>query len=91
MAMKIAAADREVPGNTPATTCARPTSTATFQVTSSRSGRRAVRASTRIIQIPPMISAHATGVTVSGSSHPASRTGRPTIAVTRNAVPSLST
>ena len=37
-----AAAEREVPGNTPATTCATPTRTATFQVTSSRSGRRAV-------------------------------------------------
>ena len=39
MAMKIAAAEREVPGNTPATTWARPTSTATFQVTVATSPR----------------------------------------------------
>ncbi|MNT85845.1 hypothetical protein D3C72_2260630 [compost metagenome] len=42
IAMKIAAAEREVPGNTPATTWARPTRMATFQVTSPRSGRRAL-------------------------------------------------
>jgi len=52
MARKIAAADREVPGNTPATTCARPTPTATFQVTVSRSGRRAAKRSASEDQRP---------------------------------------
>ncbi len=83
--MKIAAAEREVPGNTPATTCAKPTSTATFQVIAATSPRRSASRSAASIHTPPSTSAQATGVTVSGSSQPASRTGRPTSAVTRKA------
>ncbi|MNI65888.1 hypothetical protein D3C73_1214160 [compost metagenome] len=41
--------------------------------------------------MPPMISAQATGLTVSGSDQPALRTTRPTTAVTRKAAPSLNT
>ena len=88
--MKIAAAEREVPGKTPATTCASPTSTATFHVMSATSPRFSAKCSAASIHTPPRISAHATGVTVSGNSQPASRTGRPTRAVTRKATASLS-
>ena len=66
-------------------------SSAIFQVTVSLSGRRPAKRSAISIQTPPMTSAQATGVTVSGSSQPARRTGRPTTAVTRKATPSFIT
>ena len=89
-AMKMAAAEREVPGNTPASTWARPTATAIFQVTASLGGPRSPRRSATSIQTPPITSAQATGVTVSGSSQPNRRTGRPTTAVTAKATAILS-
>ena len=70
MAVKIVAPERDVPGNTPATICAMPTRIATRQVTSLRSTWRAAIASAPRIQNPPISSAHAIGVTVSGSLKP---------------------
>ena len=90
IATKIVAAEREVPGNTPATACAMPTSTAAFQPIALLSGRRAASHSAPIIQKPPITSAHATGVVDSGSLKPSFTATRPSTQVTRNAQASLS-
>jgi hypothetical protein len=64
-ATKIVAALREVPGKTPATTWAAPTSNAVIQETSvrspSRAARRAASCSASTIHTAPTISAHAIG------------------------------
>ncbi len=70
IAVKIVAPEREVPGKMPATICAMPTRIATRQVTWVRSTCFAASASAPIIQKPPITSAHAIGVTVSGSLKP---------------------
>ena len=92
-ATKIVAADREVPGNTPATICAMPTRIATAQVIVLRSpstaARLAAKYSAAIIQTPPSTSAHAIGVTVSGNSKPSFLTSTPSTAVMTNAAASL--
>src|SRR3546814_14526671 len=71
-ATKIVAAEREVPGNTPATTCAMPTRIATVQLIAVRSpsafARLAAKCSATTIHTPPRSSAQATGVVASGSS-----------------------
>ena len=93
-ATKIVAPERDVPGNTPATTCAMPTRIATSQVISLRSpsccARRAAICSARIIHTPPSTSAHAIGSIRSGNSKPSFFTTMPSTAVTANAAPSLS-
>ncbi len=91
IAMKIVEAERDVPGKTPATTCARPTAMATFQVTTSRSGSLPAKCSATSIHTPPISNAQATGCSVSGNCQPALRTISPTTAVTRKATPTLST
>src|SRR3546814_7131991 len=60
IAAKIVAAEREVPGNTAASTCASPTQIAIFQVTTSLGVMPAAARSISRIAIPPMIRAHAT-------------------------------
>ena len=88
-ATKMVAALREVPGNTPATTWAMPTSTAVVHEIAARSPSRAARLAARCsastIQNAPMISAQAIGCTLSGSSQPSALTSRPPTAVTANA------
>ena len=92
-ATKMVAPEREVPGNTPATTCAMPTRIATVQVIAARSpsaaARLAAKCSAAIIHTPPSTSAQAIGVTSSGSSKPSFFTTTPSTAVTPNATASL--
>ena len=93
-ATKIVAALREVPGNTPATTCATPTNTAVVHEIAvrspSRRARNAASCSATSIQIAPTTSAQAIGRTLSGSSQPSFFTSRPPTAVTANDSSSLS-
>jgi len=76
----IVAPAREVPGKTPATICARPTATATSQVTSAVCGRPRNQRSSPRITTPPINVAHATGLVSSadgsqfpGDQHPDNR------------------
>ena len=89
IAMKIVAAERDVPGNIAATICARPTRTATIQLTFALSGRFAAKYSAAIIHTPPMTNAQATGVMRSGSLKPSLVTTKPRTAVIRNATVNL--
>ena len=89
-AAKIVAPERDVPGNTPAIICAMPTRIATGQVTLLRSGMRAATCSAAIIQTPPITSAHAIGVIVSGSLKPSFTAMKPSTAVIRNATVNFS-
>src|SRR5690606_17369079 len=88
-ATKIVAAERDVPGNTPATTWATPTSTATVQVivlrSPSTSARRAAKCSASSIHAPPRTSAQAIGATALSSSQPRALTTMPSTEVTAKA------
>jgi len=92
-ATKIVAAERDVPGNTPATTWAIPTRLAVVHDTSRRSpsacARRAASCSATSIHNAPITSAHATGRIVVGSSQPSFLTSSPSTAVIANATPSF--
>src|SRR3546814_9065966 len=72
-ATKIVAAEREVPGNTPATTCAMPTRIATVQLIAVRSpsafARLAAKCSATTIQTTQRTSAQAIGVVVWGRAN----------------------
>ena len=90
IAAKMVAADREVPGNTAATTCARPTAMATFQVMAVSASFSPVLCSAQNISKAPSTSAQATGCTLSGRLRPILPAIRPRAAVIRNATDNFS-
>ena len=83
MAAKIVAAEREVPGKMPAIDLRDADQDRHRQVTAVRSGWRAASRSAASIQKPPITSAQATGVTVSGSLKPSFTAMKPSTAVMR--------
>ena len=92
IAIMIVAADREVPGNTAASSWASPTTTATAHVTSRRAGRRPRSAhSIARISTPPIRVAHAIGAIAWGREKPSRLTTRPPTPVMTNASSSFST